>query len=170
MFDSITKWQILFVIINTLQATIQTPSNNTLHLSFGFFCIYCGRPDHTHSYMSLTETRKIIDCSEPYHIYCSYKEAIGCVKYIKIMDYHIDIIKDCLRLTDLPSLTTFDIQCQSEYAQRNVNIKDKTFCCNNTHFCNRTSSVFLLSKKCLLTFFHLFILLIYHYDLSYWSI
>jgi hypothetical protein len=157
MFNFLTKWYLLFVFIDTFQTTISLSSNNTFNLSFGFFCIYCGRPDLTYSHMSLVESTKIIDCSQPYHIYCSSKEAIGCVKYVKIIDYHIDIIKDCLRFTDLSSL--FDIQCKSEYPITNLNIKEKTFCCNNTHFCNQTSSLFLLTKQHLFVLFHLFILL-----------
>ncbi|CAF2507082.1 unnamed protein product [Rotaria sp. Silwood2] len=108
--------------------------------------------------MSFIETKRFIDCSQPYHIYCSYKEAIGCVKHIKMIDYHIDIIKDCLRFTELSSLSIFDSQCNSQYTKTNVNIKEKIFCCNNTHFCNQTSSLYLLTKKWLRVLFSFFII------------
>ncbi|CAF3500444.1 unnamed protein product [Rotaria sp. Silwood1] len=163
MFNFIRQWSILFVLIDILQCTIQIPTNNTLNLSFGFFCVFCGRIDQINSHMSFVESKRFIDCSQPYHIYCSYKEAIGCVKYIKMIDYHIDITKDCLRFAELSSLSIFDIQCRSEYSTTNVNIKEKIFCCNNTHFCNQTSSLYLLTKTWLQALFYFFIFLVYYY-------
>lgn len=165
MLYVVQKYAILFILLDIFPLTIQVSTNNTISLSFGFFCIYCGRTDHIHFHMSLIESKTLIDCSQPYHIYCSYKEAIGCVKYIKIIDYRIEIIKDCLRFTELSSLSIFDIQCKSEYSIINYHIKEKIFCCNNTHFCNDTISLFFLTKKWLLILIYHFILLIYSFHL-----
>lgn len=160
MFNWIIKWQIVFALIDAGQSTIQIPSNLTLHFSVGFFCLYCGRPDQTHSHFSPIQPKQTIDCAQPYYIFCSATEAVGCVKHIKIIDYHMEMIKDCLRFTELPNL---DTQCRPEYPQSSVNINEKAFCCNDAPFCNHSLSSFLRRKKWFLTWFHSFILLIEHY-------
>ncbi|UJR35901.1 hypothetical protein I4U23_028644 [Adineta vaga] len=149
MSNFLIKCHILFAVIDTLESTIPISFNN----SFGFFCVYCGRFNPAYSHVLR------IDCSQPYHIFCSSREAIGCIKYIKIIDYRIDIIKDCLRFTELSSLSTHNLQCKSEYVKTNMNIKEKRFCCNNTHLCNQTSSIFTFTQE----YFLITLYLLIHY-------
>jgi hypothetical protein len=164
MFTWFRTCQILFFVLVTVQATTdQSSSNRTMELPVGFFCLYCGRSNHVQSYLSIVESKQTTDCSRPYQIYCSSREAIGCLKHVKIIDYHIDIIRDCLRFTELPFFSTIDVQCRSVFSETDLPTTEKTFCCNDRHFCNRTSFVFSLNTTCLLGCFHLFLLVIYQY-------
>lgn len=159
MFYLIVQWTIRFLLIVILSSTILQSTNHSFQISLGFFCIYCGRPDYAYSHLLPIESRSIVDCSQPYYIFCSYREAIGCMKYIKIFDYHIHIVRDCLRFTELPP---DNLECHAEYPTRNfIPIREKRFCCNNTVFCNGTFSiVFRRQTRSLLLLVHLFLLLI----------
>ena len=142
MFIWIIPWQIFFLLFPSV---VTRSTNETEEFSLGFFCVYCGRFDQTYS---LSHSKSIIDCTQPYQIFCSSEEAIGCVKYLKIFDYHMEIIKDCLRLTDR-------LSCESEYSPSNLLTQEKAFCCNDRPFCNRS---FLPTKKWLIILLDLFIL------------
>ena len=144
MFNWLIPWQI--VLLLCLSAVARS-NNETWHFSLGFFCVYCGQSDQSYSY-----SKAVIDCTQPYQIFCSSDEAIGCVKYLKIFDDHIEIIKDCLRLIELPNLNT---TCQSEYSSSNL----KTFCCNDTPFCNLSIS---LTSIWLVILFEFSIVLLQH--------
>lgn len=164
MFHWLRTCQILFFVLFTVEATTNRSSlNRTTELPVGFFCLYCGRSDHIQSHVSMVESKQSIDCSRPYQIYCSSREAIGCLKHVKIIDYHIDVIRDCLRFAELPFFTTVDVQCKSVHSETDLPTQEKTFCCNDRHFCNQTSSVFLPTTKSLFVCFQLFLLVIYQH-------
>lgn len=133
MFNWHIPWQSVFLLCFFVFAR---SNNETWQFSLGFFCVYCGRSDQSYSHISSIHSNAIIDCKQPYQIFCSSNEAIGCVKSLKIFDDHMEIIKDCLRLIDL---STRNPTCPSEYSSTNL----QTFCCNDTPFCNLSISLFI---------------------------
>lgn len=159
MFLRLRSNLIFLFILKNVQ--MNERENTTTYLPIGFYCLHC------HNFVDGKEPTPYASqtgdsCAQPFEIFCPSDEAIGCLKYVRLSGYRVEIYRDCFRFTLMRKLMINDLQCHSFLIPPTHPSTDRAFCCNNGDLCNESNSIFSFWNIKILLIIHFFLLILFN--------
>lgn len=159
MFLQLKSWMTFLFLLKSISGS----ENISFDLSMGFYCLYCREffPENYHKIRPTVDER-LADCIEPFHIFCSSIESIGCLKHVRLRGYRVETYRNCFYTKFLSALESNDVECQPMYRPLRYPLTDRVFCCNSSDSCNLSNSIYSSWNIHITLLIHLFLLLLYH--------